>query len=202
MMIRPISIDAVPLVIQFALCGLYLLAAWIVYRKASKEKDAVEYVPFILSMAVGLILPVVYGISLMTVKGMILALVLLYASISDIKTRKVSDCVFAMILILSFVGFNITNLPSMIAGAAVVFVPQFSLALARPGRACGGADLKISMALAFMMGAEKGIFALVIGMLFAIVVMAIYNKIKAKSQKEAFPLVPFLSIGAMIAYII
>ena len=56
-------------------------------------------------MAVGLILPVIYGISLMTVKGMILALALLYASISDLKTRKVPDCVFIMILILAFVGF-------------------------------------------------------------------------------------------------
>lgn len=202
MTIRPISIDVVPLVIQLVLCGIFLLTAWIVYRKASNEKDAVEYVPLILSMAVGLILPVIYGISLMTVKGMILALVLLYASISDLKTRKVSDFVFVMILILAFVGFEIANLPSMLVGAAVVFIPQFSLALARPGRACGGADLKISTALAFMLGAEKGIFALVFGMFFAVTVMTIYNKVKAKSQKEAFPLVPFLSIGAMLAYII
>ena len=45
MTIRPISIDVVPLVIQLVLSGVFLLTAWIVYRKASKEKDAVEYVP-------------------------------------------------------------------------------------------------------------------------------------------------------------
>lgn len=133
---------------------------------------------------------------------MILALLLLYASLSDLKTRRVSDCVSIMIFILSLVGFEAANLPSMLIGAMIVFIPQFALAIIRPCRACGGADLKISTALAFMLGAGKGVFALIVGMLLAVIVMAIYNKVNAKDQKEAFPLVPFLSVGAMLAYII
>jgi len=180
----------------------FLFAAWILCKKAVKENEPINHLPFCLSMAVGLILLLVFGVTLTTVKGMILALLLLYASLSDLKTRRVSDCVSIMIFILSLVGFEAANLPSMLIGAMIVFIPQFAFAIIRPIKACGGADLKISTAIAFMLGAGKGVFALIVGMLLAVVVMAIYNKVNAKDQKEAFPLVPFLSVGAMLAYLI
>ena len=210
-MIRPIPVMPVHIstaslwatvAAHFVVFGIFLLAIWILCKKAVKEKEPIPHLPFSLSMAVGLILLLVFGVTLMTVKGMILALLLLYASLSDLKTRRVSDCVSIMIFILSFVGFEAANLPSMLIGAMIVFIPQFALAIIRPSRACGGADLKISTAIAFMLGAGKGVFALIVGMLFAVIVMAIYNKVNAKDQKEAFPLVPFLSIGAMLAYLI
>ena len=185
---------------HFIVFGIFLFAVWILCKKA--VKGPIPHLPFCLSMAVGLILLLVFGVTLTTVKGMILALLLLYASLSDLKTRRVSDCVSIMIFILSLVGFESANLPSMLLGAMIVFIPQFALAIIRPSRACGGADLKISTAVAFMLGAGKGVFALIVGMLLAVIVMAIYNKVNAKDPKEAFPLVPFLSVGAMLAYII
>ena len=187
---------------HFIVFGIFILAAWILCKKAVKENEPINHLPFCLSMAVGLILLLVFGVTLTTVKGMILALLLLYASLSDLKTRRVSDCVSVMIFILSLAGFESENLTSMLIGAMIVFIPQFALAIIRPSRACGGADLKISTAIAFMLGAGKGVFALIVGMLLAVIVMAIYNRVNAKDQKEAFPLVPFLSIGAMLAYII
>lgn len=51
---------------------------------------------------------------------MILALLLLYASLSDLKTRRVSDCVSIMIFILSLVGFEASNLPSMLVIGIVI----------------------------------------------------------------------------------
>lgn len=211
MMIRPIfMLPASPVSIELwatiaahlIIYGIFTLAVWILCKKATKEKETIDHLPFCLSLAVGLILLLIFGITIATVKGMILALILLYASLSDLKTRKVSDFVSLMILILAFVSFEAANLPSMLLGALVVFIPQFALAVLRPSRACGGADLKISTALAFLLGAEKGLFALIVGMLLAVIVMAIYNKVKAKGQNDSFPLVPFLSVGAMLAYII
>ena len=192
----------ITIAVHFIIFGIFILSAWILCKKAVKENEPIHHLPFCLSMAVGLILLLVFGVTLTTVKGMILALLLLYASLSDLKTRRVSDCVSVMIFILSLVGFESANLPSMLIGAMIVFIPQFALAIIRPSRACGGADLKISTAIAFMLGAGKGVFALIVGMLLAVIVMAIYNRVNAKDQKEAFPLVPFLSIGAMLAYII
>lgn len=210
-MIRPIPVVPVQLgtvslwatiAAHFIVFGVFILAVWILCKKAVKENEPIDHLPLCLSLAVGLILLLVFGVTLTTVKGMILALLLLYASLSDLKTRRVSDCVSIMILILSLVGFEAANLPSMLIGAMIVFVPQFALAIIRPSRACGGADLKISTAIAFMLGAGKGVFALIVGMLLAVIVMAIYNKVNAKDPKEAFPLVPFLSVGAMLAYLI
>ncbi len=136
------------------------------------------------------------------VKGVILVGILLYASVTDIKTRRVPDSVSLMLLILAFVDMDMTSLPSMLIGAATVFIPQLALAVIRPDRAIGGADLKISTALAFLLGATRGIFALVVGMLIAVIYMAIYNKVNGKDQKGSFPLVPFLSVGATLAFLI
>ena len=182
--------------------GIFLLVARIVCKRVVKEKKPIGHALFYLSIIVGLIVLLVFGVTIEALKGMILALLLLYASFSDLETRKVSDCISIMIFILSFVCFDAANFPSMLIGAVIVFVPQFALAIIQPNRACGGADLKISTAIAFMLGAGKGIFALIVGMLLAVIVMAIYNRVKAKDSKAAFPLVPFLSFGAMLAYLI
>ena len=141
------------------------------------------------------------GTLLEQIKGMLLFCILLSASLSDLKTRRVSDSISIVLLILSLVGFEAVNLPSMLIGAMIVFIPQFALAIIRPSRACGGADLKISTALACLLGAEKGIFAFIVDMFLAVIVMAIYNRVNSKDQKEAFPLVPFLSMGAILAYL-
>jgi prepilin signal peptidase PulO-like enzyme (type II secretory pathway) len=187
---------------HFIVFGIFLLAVWILCKKAVKENEPTPHLPFCLSMAVGLILLLVFGVTITTVKGMILTLLLLYASLSDFKTRTVPDCISLMILILSFVGFEAKNLPSMLVGSAVVFIPQLALAMLKPNRAIGGADLKISTALAFLLGAEKGVFAFVIGMLLAVVTMVPYNKVTKQDQMDAFPLVPFLWVGATLAYLI
>jgi prepilin signal peptidase PulO-like enzyme (type II secretory pathway) len=107
-----------------------------------------------------------------------------------------------MIIILAFVGYEPQSLLSMLVGATVVFIPQLATTMLTPDRPIGGADIKISTALAFLLGAEKGIFALVVGMLFAVVITAVSNKINNRNQKQAFPLVPFLWVGATLAYMI
>ncbi len=185
---------------HFVIFCLFILVAWGIYKKFEKEADV--GVPFFLTVMAGLIMTLVDAMTLFTIKGMLLALILLYASMSDIKTRKVSDCISIMISILSLVGCNTADLPSMLMGAAVVFIPQFALAVINPQRSCGGADMKISTALAFLLGAEKGIFALIVGLLLSVITVSIYNKANNRDNKESFALVPFLSVGAMLAYII
>ena len=211
MVVRPMIVNTPPLPMPnvwaivaacVALLAVFLLIVYMICRKFSKGTDMFKHWPFYLSAVVGLILLLHFGVSLTTVKGMILTLLLLYASLSDFKKREVPDCVSVMILILAFVGFEPSNLLSMLAGAAVVFIPQLATTMLTPNRPIGGADIKISTALAFLLGAEKGIFALVVGMLLAVVITAISNKLNDRDQKQAFPLVPFLWIGATLAYMI
>ena len=106
----------------------------------------------------------------------------------------------AMIVILAFVGFDASKLPSMLIGAAVVFLPQFIISLVMKDKANGGADIKLSTAAAFMLGAEKGIFALIVGLLAGVLTMLMLRLFKKAKKGEPFPLVPFLSIGVLFAF--
>lgn len=92
----------------------------------------------------------------------------------------------------------------MLFGAFAVFVPQIIMAFIPKCKPLGGADLKLSTALAFLLGWERGIVAFILGLLISVVYMAIYNKVKKVKKRDAnekaFALVPFLSIAAMVLF--
>lgn len=202
-----VKVAAADLVLQIAagavILGIFTLAVWIMLRHSKKDlNEPIIPAALVAYAGVGLILLVVHGISIAAIQGLILCAILLWASVSDIAKHEVPDFITAAILILAFVGFEPANLPSMLIGAAVVFIPQLLVSVLRPKRAIGGADIKISTALAFLLGAEKGIFALLVGMLLGVIIMLIVRKIRKETNKEPFALVPFLSFGAMLAFII
>ncbi len=202
-----VKVAAADLVLQIAagavILGIFTLAVWIMLRHSKKDlNEPIIPAALVAYAGVGLILLVVHGISIAAIQGLILCAILLWASLSDIAKHEVPDFITAAILILAFVGFEPANLPSMLIGAAVVFIPQLLVSVLRPKRAIGGADIKISTALAFLLGAEKEIFALLVGMLLGVIIMLIVRKIRKETNKEPFALVPFLSFGAMLAFII
>ena len=128
--------------------------------------------------------------------------VLMYATWSDLTSHTVDDYVPIIIFALGVASMTAVGLSSMLFGAFAVFVPQIVMALIPKCKPLGGADLKISTALAFLLGWERGIIGFVAGLLIAVVYMAIYNKVKKNDIKEekAFALVPFLSIAAMALF--
>lgn len=136
------------------------------------------------------------------IKITILLALLLYASVRDIKTREVSDSISVMLLILGLVEINIGQLPLMLFGALLVFLPQFISALINPLKALGGADIKLSSAAAFLLGAQRGLFALMIGLTLAVITMPIIRKIRKLPKDQPFPLIPFISIGIVAGYFI
>ena len=136
------------------------------------------------------------------IKTTILLALLLYASVRDIKTREVQDSISVMLLILGLVDTDIARLPSMLFGALMVFLPQFISALINPSKALGGADIKISSSAAFLLGAQRGLFALIIGLTLAVIAMPIIRRIRKLPKDQPFPLIPFLSIGIIAGYLI
>lgn len=136
------------------------------------------------------------------IKLLILVAILLYASINDIKYREVPDWVSVMLLILGFVNILADMIPTMILGAVLVFLPQYISALISPSKALGGADIKISTAAAFLLGAHKGLFALIIGLALSTIVIPIARKVHHTHKTGAFPLIPFLAVGILTAYLI
>ena len=107
-----------------------------------------------------------------------------------------------MLLILGLVDTDIARLPSMLLGMALVFLPQFISALINPSKALGGADIKVSSSAAFMLGVQKGLFALVVGLTLAVVTMPILRKVRKLPKDQPFPLIPFISIGIVAGYFI
>ena len=127
---------------------------------------------------------------------------MLYASVMDIKTREVPDSVSVMLLILGLVDVSIKEIPQMLLGMVLVFLPQFTSALINPTKALGGADIKVSSSAAFLLGVQRGLFALIVGLTLSVVTMQIIRKIRRLPKDQPFPLIPFLSIGIIAGYFI
>lgn len=182
---------------------VFLIGVRIMLTKIWREKtESIDALCLVIAGGIGGILLILFGPGMTTIKGLLLCGILMYASLSDLEKREVPDYVSVMILILALVNFNTSNLPSMLIGAAMVFVPQMVIAITRPERSVGGADIKISTAVAFLLGAQSGLFALIVGFTLAVVTMLILSRTDKTRKEKGFPLVPFLAVGSMIAYMI
>ena len=183
--------------------GVSLLVCLLV-TKVMKMQDFQTHsrLQLILAGAFSLALYLRFGCSMVAVQGMILFFILLYASCSDLTTHTMDDYLWVMVLILGLLSVSTVGLPSMLVGAAMVFVPQILIALLPPHKALGGADMKLSTVLAFLLGWQRGLAALVLGLLFAVIVMLIVQKINSKKKKQPFALIPFLSVGALLMFLV
>ena len=139
-----------------------------------------------------------FGWSIEFLKGLIFMLTLLFASLSDIQTHNVSDSVSVLVFVTGCIGVTITELPSMLFGSLAVFGFLFICAMLSKNK-LGGADVKLSAACTFLLGFEKSIAGLAIGLFIAIICNSILNH-KSKIKDKAFPLVPYLSVGFMTMY--
>lgn len=135
------------------------------------------------------------------VKGIVMAAILIFASKKDIKTREVSNSVTLLLLITALIDIRLENIPSMLLGAFLVSVPMLLVSIFS-ARSFGGADIKISFACGFILGAQKGFAGMVASLLSAVIVNAILNVVKRKAIKESFAMIPFLSFGFASAFLI
>ena len=136
------------------------------------------------------------------VQGILLAGLLLYGSIHDIRTHTMPDRVWMGIAGISFLGIRLCDLPSMLLGAAAVLLIEVPLAVLLKDRAIGGADIKLSAAGAFLLGWQKGLAALILGLTLSLIVVPIVRRVRHEDSRKAFPLVPFLAVGIMTAALI
>ena len=160
------------------------------------------YLTYLFIPVVGVTLYLVGGFTLWTLKGMVMALILLYASVQDVNTHEADDFLWAMLVILSLVNFGDVSIGSMVFGAIAVFVPQMAIAMFAKKGGIGGADIKISTAAALSLGFYGGVIGYMIGLAFGVIYQTIRNKVQNRSNQEPFPLLPFLSTGLMIGYLI
>ena len=184
-----------------AVIGMSVLIGWVLSKvMASKGLVSKPIFNLIASGAIGLCLFLRFGLSIELIQGLFLFFVLLYASMSDLTTHTVDDFVWITVFALALASIPTQGITSMTLGALFVFIPQLALALIPPHKTLGGADIKLSTALAFLLGAWKGIGAYLVGLILAVIIISIYHQKKNRNTKQPFALVPFLSIGAMILF--
>ena len=122
------------------------------------------YLTYLFIPVVGVTLYLVGGFTLWTLKGMVMALILLYASVQDVNTHEADDFLWVMLVILSLVNFGDVSIGSMVFGAIAVFVPQMAIAMFAKKGGIGGADIKISTAAALSLGFYGGVIGYMIGL--------------------------------------
>jgi leader peptidase (prepilin peptidase) / N-methyltransferase len=132
------------------------------------------------------------------IKGFFYALILMYTSYVDIRTKTIPDKIHILILLISLIEINLTN--SML-GFLIVPLPFFITALLKGG-GIGGGDVKFMAASGFLLGIKGGFVASIIGLSLALCVNAIVYKVKNKDKNISFPLVPYLSVGCFLSYLI
>lgn len=176
-----------------------LLSEQAIRKRKFKTNRAVQ---FLVMSVITAALYAVGGMSMWTVKGIVFALILLYASVQDISTHEADEFLWVMLLILALVNIGEVGIVSVIFGGLVVFVPQMAIVMFAKKGGIGGADIKISTAAALSLGFYGGVIGYMIGLVLAIVFQTIYNKIKKQSNQKPFPLLPFLSTGLVIGYFI
>lgn len=185
------------------LLGCTLLGTWELDRVMKGKGYKVNNTANLLIMTVVTTALILFGgFSAWTVKGIALALILLYASVQDITERKMDDFLWIMILLLCIGNASNLSLLSMLGGAFITFVPTMAFVMLSKSKGIGGADIKMSAACGLCLGFMGGAIGYMIGLLFAVLFNLIYNKVKHRNNKKSFPMLPFLAVGFIIGYFI
>ena len=185
------------------LIGVSMLIGWTLSRVMKSKGMKTNHTAILsISGVSAIILFARYGLTLTAIQGLFLLFILLYASCSDLTSHTVDDSLWLMVFALSLASVTEIGLGSMLLGAFCVFIPQIAMALLPPHKTLGGADIKLSTALAFLLGGWRGMGAYLVGLILAVIVMSIYNRCTNRCKKKPFALVPFLSIGAMLMFLI
>lgn len=162
----------------------------------------------IASGAVALALYFRFGLTVTAVQGMFLWFTLLYGAMSDLTDHTMPDSIWVVVLALAIPSIQKHGILSMLAGAVCVMLPQLALAVIPPHRTLGGADIKLSGALAVLLGFTGGLTAFLAGLLMAVVTVTARDFVQARLHKrrdcpkKPFALIPFLAVGGMAMFFI
>ena len=213
-MVRPDSalmrMGAMPEILAVLLwIGAAVGIGWILC-KVMNGKRLVCHQPLTLALsgAMALALYFRFGLTVTSVQGMFLWFTLLYGSMSDLTDHTMTDSVWVIVLALAIPNLVKHGIVSMLAGAVCVMLPQLALAVIPPHRTLGGADIKLSGALAVLLGFTGGLTAFLAGLLVAVVTVTVRDFVQTRLHKrrdcpkKPFALIPFLAVGGMAMFFI
>lgn len=128
------------------------------------------------------------------IQGIVFTILLIAASIIDIRKRIVPDVLCVLVAFTAAISFSPYNLWGILASLPFLLAAVFCGGM-------GGGDIKLMAAAGLVLGLPGGVFATILG-LSLVLAYSIYLKICKKTQALAVPLVPFLSVGCVAGYLI
>lgn len=131
-----------------------------------------------------------YGFSANALQYALFTIILLFASVYDLKTHTIPDYVHFLILMAGLICFE--PIPALL-GAVLVPLPFFIAALCK-SNSIGGGDIKLMAACGFLLGVTAGFTALLLGLLMAVLFNAAFNH-----AKKPVALAPYLAFGCLMA---
>ncbi|NPV89720.1 MAG: prepilin peptidase [Firmicutes bacterium] len=129
-------------------------------------------------------------------KSGLFIVLLLTASLIDIKKRIIPDTLCLVIALTGCILFEPVKL-----WGVLIAVPLLLAALLWGGM--GGGDIKLMAAGGMVLGIREGMAAMVMGLAALLLFHAVYfivQKLRGRECPEAYPLAPFLSIGCIAVY--
>ena len=165
--------------------GIAVGIGWTLCR-VLKARKLVCHQPLALALsgAMALALYFRFGLTVTAVQGLFLWFTLLYGSMSDLTDHTMPDSVWVIVLALAIPSVIKHGIVSMFAGAVCVMLPQLALAVIPPHRTLGGADIKLSGALAILLGFTGGLTAFLVGLLMAVVTVTVRGFVQTRLHKR------------------
>lgn len=181
----------------FVVCSCDLADAYI---HQGEKKGVKNYAMVFLPIAYYAVCLWRFGFSMAAIKGFLLLLVLLYASESDIKARQASDIFPLLLLVIAMMDISADQLPGRLAVLLAAGLPQLLVAIKMPGK-WGGGDIKVSAAGAAVLGLRTGLWAMVVGLICALITTLTLRKIRHKKE-NGIPMVPYFTVGFAILFLV
>ena len=142
-----------------------------------------------------------FGLSLLFLKSIVLASIVLVISMIDFKYYIIPDSISLFTFIVAIV-FNVIiqdiSLKSLISAFLLGGGFLFVIALIGP---MGGGDIKIMAGFALFLGLNKTVLALLLSFTFGGIIGIFLIVTKIKSRKDAIPFGPFLGMGTYMSFI-
>ena len=140
--------------------------------------------------------------TLWIIKGILFAVLLIFASFCDIRKREIPDVIPLFILMAGFLSVNIvealigmflTAIPYLLAAVLIKKEARFSM---------GGGDIKLMGACGFVLGAPFGILQSIISLMLSLVVGMCIKACNSNCNwnQISLPLAPFFCVGGILSY--